>query len=64
MSLAMAGHIERDLTVEQLRERLGSLLRRYVPQSTLPTAISNGSEKTSLTRIQEPHPSHEMDRRS
>jgi diadenylate cyclase len=74
MSLAMAGHIERDLTVEQLRERLGSLLRRYVPQSTLPTAISNGSEtlgsarledaETSLTRIQEPHPSHEMDRRS
>jgi diadenylate cyclase len=74
MSLAIAGHIERDLTVEQLRERLGSLLRRYVPQSTLPTAISNGSEtlggarledaETSLTRIQEPHPSHEMDRRS
>jgi diadenylate cyclase len=74
MSLAIAGHIERDLTVEQLRERLGSLLRRYVPQSTLPTAISNGSEtlgsarledaETSLTRIQEPHSSHEMDRRS
>jgi diadenylate cyclase len=74
MSLAIAGHIERDLTVEQLRERLASLLRRYVPQSTLPTAISNGSEtlgsarledaETSLTRIQESHSSHEMDRRS
>jgi hypothetical protein len=43
ISLAVSGKIERDLTVEQLRERLGELLRRYVPPSTLPTAIS-GSE--------------------
>jgi diadenylate cyclase len=44
LSLAVAGKIERDLTVEQLRERLGELLRRYVPPSTLPTPITNGSE--------------------
>jgi diadenylate cyclase len=44
ISLAIGGHIERDLTVEQLRERLGRLLRRYVPPSTLPTAIANGGE--------------------
>ncbi len=44
ISLAIAGHIERDLTVEQLRERLGGLLRRYVPPSTLPTVIHNGAE--------------------
>jgi diadenylate cyclase len=44
ISLAISGHIERDLTVEQLRERLGRLLRRYVPPSTLPTAIANSSE--------------------
>ena len=44
ISLAVAGKIERDLTVEQLRDRLGELLRRYVPPSTLPTPISNGSE--------------------
>lgn len=44
ISLALAGQIERDLTVEQLRERMGGLLRRYVPQSTLPTAISSESE--------------------
>ena len=44
ISLAIGGHIERDLTVEQLRERLGRLLRRYVPPSTLPTAIANSSE--------------------
>jgi diadenylate cyclase len=44
ISLAVAGKIERDLTVEQLRERMGELLRRYVPASTLPTPISNGAE--------------------
>jgi len=43
ISLAVGGKIERDLTVEQLRERLGALLRRYVPPSTLPTPITNGS---------------------
>ena len=44
ISLAVSGKIERDLTVEQLRERLGELLRRYVPPSTLPTPITNGEE--------------------
>ena len=44
ISLAVAGKIERDLSVEQLRDRIGELLRRYVPPSTLPTPISNGSE--------------------
>src|SRR3981081_4598893 len=44
ISLAVSGKIERDLSVEQLRDRLGELLRGYVPPSTLPTPISNGSE--------------------
>jgi diadenylate cyclase len=44
ISLAVGGKIERDLSVEHLRERLGELLRRYVPPSTLPTPIHNGSE--------------------
>jgi diadenylate cyclase len=44
ISLAVAGKIERDLSVEQLRDRLGELLRRYVPPSTLPTPITNGAE--------------------
>ena len=39
ISLAVAGNFERDLTVEQLRERLSTLLRRYVPPTTLPTPI-------------------------
>ncbi|MGH9510573.1 MAG: diadenylate cyclase CdaA [Terriglobales bacterium] len=44
ISLAVAGNIERDRTVEELRERLAGLLRRYVPHSALPTVITNGSD--------------------
>lgn len=43
ISLAVSGKIERELSVDQLRDRLGELLRRYVPPSTLPTPISNDS---------------------
>lgn len=42
ISLAVGGTIERDLSIDQLRERMGRLLRRYMPPSTLPTPISNG----------------------
>ena len=45
ISLAVAGNIERDLTVEQLRERLSALLRRYVPPTTLPTPITTVNEE-------------------
>ena len=44
ISLAVAGTIDRDLTVEQLRERMSKLLRRYVPPTPLPTPISDGIE--------------------
>lgn len=40
ISIAVSGNIERDLTADQLRERLSELLRRYVPPSALPTAIN------------------------
>jgi diadenylate cyclase len=43
ISLAVAGTIERDLTVEQLRDRMGTLLRRYVPPTPLPTPIDEGA---------------------
>jgi len=46
ISLAVGGKIERDLTVDQLRDRIGSLLRRYVPPSTLPTPINADAEST------------------
>src|SRR5215470_7785959 len=36
VSVAVAGSIERDLTVERLRERLSALLRSYVPAPTVP----------------------------
>ena len=42
ISLAIAGNIERDIGVEQLRDRLSALLRRYVAPLTLPTPITNG----------------------
>jgi diadenylate cyclase len=44
ISVAVAGTIERELTVEQLRERMSKLLRRYVPPTPLPTPISDGVE--------------------
>jgi diadenylate cyclase len=39
ISLAVGGAIERDLTVEELRDRMGTLLRRYVPPTPLPTSM-------------------------
>lgn len=39
ISLAVAGKIERELTVEELRDRMGTLLRRYVPPTPLPTPV-------------------------
>jgi diadenylate cyclase len=39
ISMAVAGSIERELTVERLRERLSTLLRRYAPSPSLPTPV-------------------------
>jgi diadenylate cyclase len=41
ISVASGGEIERDITVERLRERIGELLRRYIPRTTLPTAATD-----------------------
>lgn len=41
ISLAVGGNIERELTVERLRERLSNLLRRYAPSSSLPASIED-----------------------
>jgi diadenylate cyclase len=59
ISLAIGGQIERDLTVDQLRERLGSELRRYMAPVTLPTPIaSNGDESDAAldSPLHEPTP--------
>jgi diadenylate cyclase len=50
ISLAVAGNIERDLTVERLRDRLSAILRRYVPTPTVPTPVAE-------TMIEEEPPS-------
>jgi diadenylate cyclase len=47
ISLALGGKIERDLTVEQLRARLSSELRRYMSPVTLPTAIMPDDESSA-----------------
>jgi diadenylate cyclase len=39
ISMAVAGTIERELTVERLRERLSGLLRRYAPAPSLPSPV-------------------------
>ena len=49
ISLAVAGNIERGLTVEQLRKRLGELLRRYLPPSALPTPMPRDAEPLPTT---------------
>lgn len=71
ISLALAGQIERDLSIEELRERMGGLLRRYVPQSTLPTAINTEGDildesavgpRTASGRISEARADSEAER--
>ncbi len=53
ISLAVAGNIERDITVEYLRERMSELLRRYVPASALPTPIGDaGVEEAPRARLE------------
>jgi diadenylate cyclase len=53
ISVAVAGSIERELTVERLRERLSSLLRRYAPAHTLPGAVEDSflDEESSTPQI-------------
>jgi len=45
ISLAVSGNVERDISAEQLRERLSALLNRYVPPATLPTPVSGMEEE-------------------
>lgn len=69
ISLAVAGKIERDLSVDQLRDRLGVLLHRYVPPATLPTPITDGGalereaegSRPRLTRSEESRINQETD---
>lgn len=54
VSIAVGGKIERELSIDQLRERLGHLLHRYVPPATLPTiadSIERSSEERSRSEL-------------
>jgi len=56
ISMAVAGTIERELTVERLRERLSALLRRYAPAPTLPSPVEESF-------IEEEPPSSQLSRK-
>ena len=56
ISIAVAGSIERDLSVERLRERLSVLLRRYAPAPTLPNPVEESF-------VEEEPPSSQLSRR-
>jgi hypothetical protein len=47
ISLATAGSIERDLNVEELREKLSGLLHSYLPPAALPTSVGTNGETSA-----------------
>jgi diadenylate cyclase len=49
VSLAVAGTIERDLSIEALRERLSELLHLHLPSTALPTPIASAAEENGDT---------------
>lgn len=54
ISFAVGGRIERDLTVEHLRERLSSELRRHITPVALPTPVAQSMEDESETALDTP----------
>jgi diadenylate cyclase len=54
ISIALGGRIERDLTVEQLRERLGAELRRHMSPAALPSRIAQNIDDESDGALRSP----------
>ena len=54
ISVAVGGRIERDLSVEQLRDRLGAELRRHMTPTTLPTPIAPNIDDESDAALRSP----------
>jgi len=48
ISVAVAGNIERDLTVESLRDQLSKFLRRYAPTPSLPSGMDESFVEDEL----------------
>jgi diadenylate cyclase len=46
ISIAVGGQVERDITPERLRQRLGELLMRYAPQSSLSHHASHATSSS------------------
>ena len=61
ISIAVGGQIERDITVEYLRERLSEVLRRYVPAATLPTSIADQELSSDRPAVERERLSHNHD---
>lgn len=64
ISVAVGGRIERDMTVEQLRERLGAELRRHMTPAALPTPIAQNIEDERNPALQSPYPESAPNRKS
>src|SRR6202163_3074196 len=56
ISVAVAGSVERELTLERLRERLSHLLRRYAPAPSFPSPAEESF-------VEEEPPSSRLSRR-
>jgi len=54
ISIAIGGRIERDLTVEQLRDRLGAELQRHMTAAALPTPIAQNIDDESDAALRSP----------
>jgi hypothetical protein len=59
----VGGRIERDLTVDQLRERLSAELRRHIKPATLPTTIAGSPEDDAAfeSPLAQPTPQRKSD---
>jgi diadenylate cyclase len=54
ISVAVGGRIDRDLSVEQLRDRLGAELRRHMTPAALPTPITQNLDDESDAALPSP----------
>ena len=61
ISFAVGGKIERDLTVDQLRDRLSAELRRHITPPTLPTISGNHDDAGFDSPIAETAPQRKSD---
>lgn len=62
ISIAVGGKIDRDLTVDQLRQRLSTELRRHITPATLPTISGNHDDEAAFdSPLAEPAPQRKSD---